>query len=132
MSERIYLSESVPQKPTERQSVQCVNFLISQLEKLGYSSKFSNRLKAFSYVLEQFLATTNYEYKVNSPYYKGQFHSCFINAVLVHDHLQDELYRWAVLNKDRMNEYLVVYIKEAKRRKKAWRQKQQTKKLGVI
>lgn len=117
----IKLEEALLIKPSIDVSTRAVNTLINKLEKLDYDERFSNRHKAFSYVLERFLETTDYEFKKNSQNYKGIFHSCYINAVLVNEYLLPQFLDWAITHKDEMNGYLVWYIKDVKRRKKLWR-----------
>lgn len=119
----IKLEKTIPEKPSIHTSVLAINALIRKLERLGYDGRFSNRLKAFSYVLEKFLETTDYEFRKNSRNYKGTFHSCYINAVLIEAYLLPQFLEWATIHKDEMNEYLVHCIKDAKRHKKLWRSK---------
>ena len=117
------LEKTLPEKPSLCTSVSAMNKLVHKLEKIGYDGRFSNRAKAFSYVLEKFLETTDYAFRKNSRNYKGTFHSCYINAVLIETYLLPQFLEWATIHKDEMNEYLAHYIKDAKRRKKAWRSK---------
>lgn len=119
----IKLEEALPIQPSSVLSIKAVNYLIRKLKRLGYDERFSNRHKALSYVLESFLKTTDYEFKKNSKKYKGVYHSCYINAVLINIHLLPQFLDWAIAHKDEMNEYLESYIKDVKRRKKLWRNK---------